>query len=227
MESLWGKAEWWCGEMFSGFAKVSVSNDKEKDFLKGLNELSKVDVLVGVPEDTSSRPGKINNAELVYIHTHGIRTRAMRQEMGEIMAMGNNNMPFSPGYEQFSDNLSRGMPYSAAFQMYLQEHGSPAWQSPPRPVIEPAIEDPENKKRIAEQLKQVITDALDGDTNIMKADLNGAGMVAQNAVRDWFTNPKNEWAPNSPLTVKRKGSDRPLIDTGELRKSISYVVREK
>jgi hypothetical protein len=61
----------------------------------------------------------------------------------------------------------------------------------------------------------------------------------QNIARAWFTNPANNWAPNSDITIngskpdkngkqfiKGKGSDQPLIDTGELRKSIIYVVKD-
>lgn len=36
-----------------------------------------------------------------------------------------------------------------------------------------------------------------------------------------------KWAPNSPVTVKRKGSSRPLIDTAQLRKSINSRVIAK
>ena len=32
-------------------------------------------------------------------------------------------------------------------------------------------------------------------------------------------------APNAPSTIKRKGSDAPLIDSGNLRQSISFEVR--
>lgn len=35
------------------------------------------------------------------------------------------------------------------------------------------------------------------------------------------------WAPNKPATVARKGSSAPLIDTAELRKSISFDVVSK
>jgi len=67
--------------------------------------------------------------------------------------------------------------------------------------------------------------ASDGDeVGVMNA-LKRTGMDAASRVRMWFVNPKNLWAPNSPRTVKRKGSDRPLIDTGQLRKSITYVIR--
>ena len=36
----------------------------------------------------------------------------------------------------------------------------------------------------------------------------------------------NGWKPNAPSTIKAKGSDKPLIDTGELRKSIRGIVVE-
>ena len=59
------------------------------------------------------------------------------------------------------------------------------------------------------------------------AQLDKAGLQGENAAKGWFTNPKNNWAVNSQTTIDRKGSDRPLIDTGEMRKSITHVMREK
>lgn len=35
------------------------------------------------------------------------------------------------------------------------------------------------------------------------------------------------WIPNSPYTIAAKGSDRPLIDTAQMRNSISHVERRK
>jgi phage gpG-like protein len=37
----------------------------------------------------------------------------------------------------------------------------------------------------------------------------------------------NDWAPNSKYTVFKKGSSTPLIDTGTLRRSITYTVEAK
>lgn len=34
-----------------------------------------------------------------------------------------------------------------------------------------------------------------------------------------------KWADNDPYTVKRKGSSKPLIDTGTLRNAITWVIR--
>lgn len=171
-----------------------------------LRELKESDVLVGIPEQKASRKkSDINNAELLYIHTHGIRRKAMRQEM--------------------QLEMDRGSAYSAAYQLYLQEHGSPLWKSPPRPVLEPAIQD--KKDWIAEQLGKAATAGLDGDRKGFREGLHRAGETAENAARDWFTNPKNGWKPNSAKTIELKGSDKPLIDTDEMRKSITHVVRRK
>ena len=38
---------------------------------------------------------------------------------------------------------------------------------------------------------------------------------------------KGEWVANAESTIKRKGSSKPLIDTGRLRQSITGVVREE
>jgi hypothetical protein len=36
----------------------------------------------------------------------------------------------------------------------------------------------------------------------------------------------NDWAPNAPFTVALKGSSTPLIDTGQLRQSITWSVEK-
>lgn len=184
----------------------SVYYDGIPDMLKSLDDLKAKEVLVGIPQEKSSRPDEgIGSAELLYIHTHGVRKHSMRNEMDKSMASG--------------------MEYSQAYDLYIMEHGSPLWRSPPRPVLEPSIK--ANANEIAEQLAKATTAAIDGDLKAANEYLERAGMVAQNAARDWFTNSENGWPPNSPKTVNRKKSDNPLIDTGELRKAISYVIREK
>ena len=44
-------------------------------------------------------------------------------------------------------------------------------------------------------------------------------------MQDNLTN--GNWKPNAPLTIELKGSSHPLIDTGQMRQSITYVVEEK
>lgn len=110
--------------------------------------------------------------------------------------------------------------------LYLFSKGSPLNHQPPRPVIEPAIAAPGNKEAIAYELSQATKAVLDGKPAEAKKRLKRAGLAGQNASRKWFTDPRNQWAPNSPKTIALKGSDKPGIDTGVMRAAIIYVVKE-
>lgn len=57
------------------------------------------------------------------------------------------------------------------------------------------------------------------------AALGDLGTTARNVVDKAFeTGGFGQWAPNSPVTIRRKGSSKPLIDTAQLRKSVTYEV---
>lgn len=109
--------------------------------------------------------------------------------------------------------------------LYIHTNGSLTNNIPPRPIVEPAIQD--SKEEIGTLLKEAILKALEGDTDGAMAGMERAGTQGENAVKGWFTNPKNNWAENAESTKKRKGSSKPLIDTGQLRKSITHVVKKK
>jgi hypothetical protein len=188
--------------MFKAIANVSTGLDKTNLVKKLLDDLANKQVYVGIPEGSDERGG-INNAQLLYAQSHGIRKKEMRDEMNPSVHSGE-------------------IPYSKAYSLYVHTHGSPLWQAPPRPVLEPAIE--HSKDVIAKQLRKVLDAAMSGkDPN---DELHKAGQLGQNIAMDWFTNPANNWPANALSTIEAKGSDRPLIDTGELRKSITYVIRE-
>ena len=121
----------------------------------------------------------------------------------------------------------RGAKINNASLMFIHTHGSPIRHIPARAVIEPAIAADGNRQIIAEQLRAAAAAQLDGRPVQALAALRRAGMAGMNASKAWFTDPRNNWAPNRPATIKRKKSDRPLIDTGALRRSITYVVRER
>lgn len=154
------------------FATVSSTDDGLKAIREAVNELKKHEVLVGIPQEKSSRQGEVvTNAELLFIHTNG----------------------------------------------------SPAKGIPARPVLEPAIE--ANKERVAEMLGKAIDVATSGKKEEVVPALERAGQYGENICKGWFTNTANGWKPNSPETIERKGSSRPLIDTGEMRKSITHIVK--
>lgn len=189
--------------MFQPTIKVQSKNSAAR-VMASMKKLTDSKVLVGIPAKTSTRKKPpINNAELTYIHTHGIRTVTAQRRMGAMMK-------------------NRNLNYKQALALYMHSKGSSLFAVPPRPIIEPAIE--ANKKVIEAELKLAAVAALAGDSAATERHLRLAGMTAQNVVRAWFTDPRNHWPPNAPSTIKRKGSDKPLIDTGQLRKAMTYVV---
>lgn len=111
--------------------------------------------------------------------------------------------------------------------MFIHTNGSPRNNIPARPVIEPAIED--DKERISKMFKDAGQTMINQGKDAAMKKLKLIGMRAQNVCRAWFVNPKNNWPPNSPATIaakRAKGATkpRPLIDTGQLRRSIIYFV---
>lgn len=109
--------------------------------------------------------------------------------------------------------------------LFILSHGSPLQHIPARPVLEPAVENA--KEDIGKSLANASRAALNSDPTAAEDYLNEAGLKAQNAAIKWFENPRNGWAANAPLTIKLKGSNKPMVDTGEMKKSITYVVRSK
>ncbi len=108
--------------------------------------------------------------------------------------------------------------------LFIHTKGSPARNIPARPVLQPAIEAEDNKERIVKQLDVMIQAQLAGDREGAEKGATRAALAGQNAARRWFTDPRNNWAPDKPETIRRKGSDKPLIDTGALRAAIQGVV---
>jgi hypothetical protein len=107
---------------------------------------------------------------------------------------------------------------------YIHSNGSPLHNIPPRPFIEPSLNDKENQRMILPELQLAAKAALKGDEALVVRQLNLAGIVAENCVKAWWVNPKNGWPPNKPATIRAKGSSRPLIDTSALRQSITHVL---
>ncbi len=125
------------------------------------------------------------------------------------------------GIPDDAPDRKNGDPVSNAELLFIHTNGSPVHGIPPRPVLKPAIE--ENKDRISADLKNAIDTALRGDAGGILPALEKAGLDGQNIARKYFTD-ANGWPPNKGHsdTVSKK----PLIDTDEMRKSITYVVRE-
>lgn len=114
--------------------------------------------------------------------------------------------------------------------LFIHTNGSPVNNIPPRPVIEPALKN--DQARLSSMMKKAAEYAFDGNESEALRQLCLVGTRGRDVSKRWFVNPKNHWPPNSEAVQeakRRKGSTnpKPLIDTSELRNSISYFVKTK
>jgi hypothetical protein len=125
---------------------------------------------------------------------------------------------------------------------YVQEYGSPKIHVPARASLIPGIQ--ATLKEIIELLKDAGREALRGNASAVTVNFNKIGLLAVNSVRAKFVD--NDWPALAPATLaarrriggkmprKKKGKpapaarrSNPLIVTGQLRKAITHVIREK
>ncbi|WP_069705200.1 hypothetical protein [Burkholderia seminalis] len=121
-----------------------------------------------------------------------------------------------------------GEPLSNAEIGYIQETGSPANNIPARPHLVPGVQDA--RPKFEPQLQKGVEAALDGDLEQVQRRLNMAGIAAQNSVRAKVnSNIAPELAESTLEARRRRGVTREntLVDTGQYRNSITYVIRKK
>lgn len=119
---------------------------------------------------------------------------------------------------------------------YIHEFGSPAANIPARPFLHPGVASVGAK--IAARLRVAAKLALDGKKSNLDRALTAVGLLAQNAVRAKIT--AGPFEPLSPRTRRKRerklkgekltaslADRRPLIDTGALRRAITYVIRDR
>lgn len=111
---------------------------------------------------------------------------------------------------------------------YVQENGSPANNTPERPFLVPGVA--AVQEQIADRFEKATLAALDGNKQGVMRHLNTAGMIAQNSVRAVVN--AGDFTPLAPSTLaarERRKIKRikPLVDSAQMRNSITYVVRDK
>jgi len=104
----------------------------------------------------------------------------------------------------------------------LHVYGVPTRGIPQRDPLRPPLI--ANAQRYSDLLAIGLKNALANGTD-PKIVYEKIGIVATNDVKDYFIT--GNFKALSEKTIKAKGSSKPLIDTGELRNSISYEVRNK
>lgn len=90
---------------------------------------------------------------------------------------------------------------------------------PARPWLDVGVKSA--TKELIETVREGIEDGMDS-----KRIMSRVGETAARAAEDYMI--KLKTPPNAPSTIKRKGSDNPLVDSGNLHQSItSSVVRKR
>ncbi len=93
--------------------------------------------------------------------------------------------------------------------------------TPARPFLKQSVENNQDKiKNMCEQISKELVNGKTAEQCLKELGTFGVGLV-----QDTITN--GSFEPNSPETIKKKGSDHPLIDTGQMRQAVHYVIRKK
>ncbi|MEX6506963.1 hypothetical protein [Jiella sp. M17.18] len=124
-----------------------------------------------------------------------------------------------------------GSPLNNAEIGYIQEFGAPEQNIPARPFLIPGVAGA--KEKFTPHLKAAAKLALSGKVENIDVPLHRAGLVAQNAVHNKIE--QGPFVPLAPATLyKRKhrkeaprDGEKPLIDKGELLRSVTYVVTQR
>ena len=113
-----------------------------------------------------------------------------------------------------------------ALLAYIHDTGSPAANIPARPFLGPGIMNA--KDRILQRLEKMGNSALRGDPSAIEKELNAIGLIAVSSIRAKITSGPFAPLASSTLRARRRAGrsgTKPLIVTGQLRNSISYVLR--
>lgn len=109
---------------------------------------------------------------------------------------------------------------------YQNEFGSPANNIPARPHLLPGVAAVQDK--VVAKLTQAADAAATGRPSDAERQLHAAGLLAQNSVRRTLTTTAYRPLSESTLAERRargRTGTKPLIDTGQYRRSITYIVR--
>lgn len=107
----------------------------------------------------------------------------------------------------------------------IHEYGSPAAGIPERSFIRSAFKDQEARTSFLKVCSDLAGQVLNGKTTAQKAT-RILGMHMVSLVKKRIMSGPGIPPPNKPMTIKRKGSSRPLVDTGQLVGAITYEVRK-
>lgn len=104
----------------------------------------------------------------------------------------------------------------------VHEFGSPSQGIPERPFLRVAVQ--RNRQKYVRLNRINLVKMLRGQATVEQA-LGQLGEMAKGDVQTEIRS--GNFAPLKPATIKRKGSSRPLIDTGQMVQSIAWELGDK
>ena len=111
---------------------------------------------------------------------------------------------------------------------YIQDRGAPEANIPARPFMTPGID--AVKGKIVDLFGRAAKATLAGNPAAVAKAMTAAGLTAQSSIRAVINaGPPPPLKPATIANRKSRGrqSEKPLVDTGQLRNSINFVVRKK
>lgn len=98
------------------------------------------------------------------------------------------------------------------------QHFGDGKKIPARPWLDKGAES--GTKEYLDTVREGIVENLDARRIMARV-----GNEAEGAIKQYITDLKDP--PNSPVTIAKKGSSNPLIDTGNMRASVTSIVERK
>lgn len=93
---------------------------------------------------------------------------------------------------------------------------------PSRPFMRDSVDD--NEEKIAKFMQTQVVDIIKNRKTAEQA-FKEIGVFQKGLVQETIVD--GNFKPNSPATIRKKGSSHPLIDTGLMRDSVNFVVEKK
>lgn len=113
-------------------------------------------------------------------------------------------------------------PMNNAYLLSIHEHGTIDGRIPARPLLSSVIK--QEKEYIDNGFELYIKLKDEGKLSDADKQLEKMALYLEAKLVAYFTS--NDWKANAPSTIAKKGSARPLIDTGDLRRAIRAFVYE-
>lgn len=132
------------------------------------------------------------------------------------------------GIPESEEARKDGDPITNAMIGYNMEYGVPSKGVPARPTLIPGVASV--KDLIAARFKLAGKYAIEGRPKEIEKQMNIAGMIAVTAVKTLInSNISPELSPRTIAAREARGVTRTntLVDTGQFRNSITYVLRQK